>query len=123
MRLSILVAARDEQGRIGPTVAALREAFPGRRGDRRRRRLADGTAAEAEAAGARSFACRAGERAGARPCRAEAREGPLLLCDADLAGDLRPLLESDADLAIAVFAEKQGGGFGIVKRAAGRFFA
>ena len=41
----------------------------------------------------------------------------MLLCDADLRGDLRPLVESGADLAIAVFAEKQGGGFGIAKQA------
>jgi len=41
----------------------------------------------------------------------------LLLCDADLEGDLAPLLDG-ADLAIANFAERQGGGFGIAKRAA-----
>jgi hypothetical protein len=47
-----------------------------------------------------------------------APEGPILLCDADLTGDLRPLVESGADLAIAAFAVRQGGGFGIVKRTA-----
>jgi hypothetical protein len=40
------------------------------------------------------------------------------VCDADLDGDLRPLLDGGADLTIAVFAERQGGGFGIAKRAA-----
>ena len=48
----------------------------------------------------------------------EAPPGRLLLCDADLTGDLRPLDEADADLAVAAFAERQGGGFGIAKRTA-----
>src|SRR5581483_4005592 len=42
--------------------------------------------------------------------------GTVLLADADLAGDLRPLAAADADVAIAVFARRQGGGFGIAKR-------
>ena len=46
--------------------------------------------------------------------------GPVLLCDADLAGDLRPLADADADVAVAVFAERQGGGFGLAKGAARR---
>jgi len=123
-RLSILVAARDEEGRIGGTVAALRDAFPDAEvivaddGSR------DGTAAEAERAGARVLRLpRRGKGQALALAEREAREGRLLLCDADLAGDLRPLLETDADLAIAVFAEKQGGGFGIAKRAAARSFA
>ena len=44
--------------------------------------------------------------------------GPLLLCDADLRGDLRPLAESEAELAIAAFSARTGGGFGLAKRAA-----
>ena len=44
--------------------------------------------------------------------------GPLLLCDADLRGDLRPLAAEGADVAIAVFRARAGGGFGIAKRAA-----
>jgi hypothetical protein len=118
--LTILVAARDEEKRIGATVAALRQDFPeadvivADDGSR------DATAQAAEAAGARVVrlprrgkgqALALGERAAA--------PGRLLLADADLAGDLRPLLETTADLAIAVFAEREGGGFGIVKRAAG----
>lgn len=116
--LTVLVAARDEAGRIGVTVEALRRAFPQAEvlvaddGSR------DRTAAEAEAAGAivlrlprrgKGQALSAGERAAA--------PGRLVLCDADLGGELAPLLESDADLAVAVFAERQGGGFGIAKRA------
>jgi hypothetical protein len=115
--LTVLVAARDEAGRIGATVEALRRTFPQAEvlvaddGSR------DRTAAEAEAAGAivvrlprrgKGQALSAGERAAA--------PGRLLLCDADLRGVLAPLLDSDADLAIAVFAEREGGGFGIAKR-------
>lgn len=115
--LTVLVAARDEEGRIGRTVVALREAFPEAEvlvaddGSR------DGTAAEAEAAGAivlrlprrgKGQTLSAGERAAA--------PGRLVLCDADLSGDLRPLLESRAEVAVAAFAERQGGGFGLAKR-------
>ena len=42
-----------------------------------------------------------------------AAPGPILLCDADLRGDLRPLTGMDADLTVAAFARRQGGGFGI----------
>jgi Glycosyl transferase family 2 len=117
--LTILVAARNEEERVGATVAALRREFPeaevlvvdGRSEDR--------TADEAEAAGAvvlrverlgKGEALSAGERA--------AKPGPLLLCDADLSGSLRPLAESGADLAVAVFSRRVGGGFGIAKRVA-----
>ena len=46
--------------------------------------------------------------------------GHLLLVDADLRGDLTPLLESNADLAIAAFRRRSGDGLGIAKRAARR---
>ena len=115
--MTVLVAARDEEGRIGRMVGVLREAFPDAEvlvaddGSR------DGTAAEAEAAGAivlrlprrgKGQTLSAGERA--------AVPGRLVVCDADLSGDLRPLLESRADVAVAAFAERQGGGFGLAKR-------
>jgi len=116
--LTILVAARDEEERIGATVAALRHAFPDADvivaddGSR------DGTAAAAADAGAvvlglpargKGQALSAAERA--------APPGRLLLADADLRGDLSPLLDSGADLAIAAFARRGGGGFGLAKRA------
>ena len=117
--VSILVAARDEEERIATTVRALAEQFPGAEvivaddGSR------DGTAAAAEAEGARVVRLpRRGKGQALTLAERTVADGPLLLCDADLAGDLRPLLESDADLAVAAFAERQGGGFGIVKRAA-----
>jgi len=116
---TILVAARDEEKRIGTTVAALREAFPGAEvivaddGSR------DGTASAAERAGARVLALpRRGKGQALAAAEQEARPGGLLLCDADLGGDLAPLLETDTDLAVAAFAQRQGGGFGIVKRTA-----
>jgi hypothetical protein len=118
---AILVAARDEAGRIGASVAALREAFPAAvvvvadDGSR------DSTAAEAEAAGARVLRLpRRGKGQALALAERAAPPGELLLCDADLEGDLAGLLTVDADVAVAVFAERQGGGFGIAKGAARR---
>ena len=117
--LTILVAARDEEDRIGATVAALKEDFPEAEVIVLDGRSSDRTAERAEAAGAavlrlerlgKGEALSAGERA--------APPGPLLLCDADLRGSLRPLLASGADLAVASFRRRSGGGFGIAKRLA-----
>jgi hypothetical protein len=115
---TILVAARDEEARIGETVAALRRAFPDAEvlvaddGSR------DGTAEAAERAGAHVVRLpRLGKGQALTLVERDAPPGSLLLCDADLAGDLAPLLDDGADLAIAAFAERQGGGFGIAKRA------
>ena len=117
--LTILFAARDEEARIGDTVEALVRAFPhagivvADDGSR------DSTAAAARRAGARVVRLpRLGKGQALTLAERDAPPGPLLLCDADLEGDLGPLLEGDADLAIAAFAERQGGGFGIAKRAA-----
>jgi hypothetical protein len=119
--LTILIAARDEAERIGTTVEELRRQFPDAEvivaddGSR------DATAAIAEEAGAlvvrlphrgKGQALTIGEQLAA--------DGELLLCDADLRGDLRPLLEGDSDLTVAAFARKQGGGFGIAKGVARR---
>ena len=118
--ITILVAARDEEARIGDTVRALKEAWPDAEvlvaddGSR------DGTGAAAERAGARVVSCpRLGKGQALTLGEQEAPPGRLLLCDADLEGDLGPLLQMDADLAVAAFAERQGGGFGVAKRAAG----
>jgi hypothetical protein len=115
----VLVAARDEEARIGGTVNRLREAFPDAEvvvaddGSR------DGTARAAEAAGAQVVRLpRLGKGQALTLAERGLPEGPLLLCDADLEGDLRPLVESPADLAVAAFAERRGGGFGVAKRAA-----
>ena len=116
--LCVLVAARDEEERIGGTVRALHDRFPGADivvaddGSR------DATAAVAEAAGARVVRLpRRGKGQALTLAEREARPGSLLLCDADIRGDLGPLLATDVDLAVAAFAERHGGGFGIAKGA------
>jgi Glycosyl transferase family 2 len=123
-RVVALVAARDEAGRIGPCVRALRA-------------LADevvvvddasGDATAAEASRAGATVLRTGRPTG----KGGALEGALrrlgaadlwLLVDGDLgatAANLTPLLEAvhagEADLAIAVLPAAGAGGFGIVKR-------
>ena len=115
----MLVAARDEAVRIAETVKALRERFPGAEilvaddGSR------DGTAAAAHAAGARVVRLpRRGKGQALTLAEREPKPGALLLCDADVSGDLAPLLDADADLAVAAFARRQGGGFGLAKGAA-----
>jgi Glycosyl transferase family 2 len=117
--LTVLVAARDEESSIGRTVAALRAAFPGADvlvaddGSR------DRTAAIAEEEGARVLRLpRLGKGQALTLAEREAGPGTLLLCDADLEGDLAALVETDADLTVAAFRERQGGGFGVAKGAA-----
>jgi hypothetical protein len=117
--VAVLVAARDEEERIGRTVERLREAFPGALvivaddGSR------DGTAGVAERAGAQVLRLpRRGKGQALTLAERAAPPGSLLVCDADVDGDLAALAGEDADLAVAVFAERQGGGFGIAKRAA-----
>lgn len=119
--VAVLVAARDEEGRIGETVKAVRAAFPAAvvivadDGSR------DGTAAEAEAAGARVIRLpHRGKGQALTLAEREAPAGSLLLCDADLQGDLGPLADADADLRVAAFSAREGGGFGIAKGAARR---
>jgi Glycosyl transferase family 2 len=115
--LTILVPARNEAERIVETVAALRRDFPDGEVIVLDGRSGDGTAERAEAAGAvvlrlerlgKGEALSAGERA--------ASPGPLLLADADLRGSLLPLSESTADLGVAAFTKRVGGGFGLAKR-------
>lgn len=117
--LTILVAARNEADRVGKTVSALRAEFPAAEVIVVDGASRDGTGARAEAAGAvvlrlertgKGEALSAGERTAA--------PGPLILCDADVRGSLEALAESEADLAVAAFAWRSGGGFGIAKRIA-----
>jgi hypothetical protein len=117
--LTILVAARDEEARIGETVEALRRAFPEGEvivaddGSR------DGTADVAEGAGAVVLRLpRLGKGQALSAAERAAPPGRLILCDADLQGDLGSLDGAGSDLTVAAFAERQGGGFGIAKRAA-----
>jgi hypothetical protein len=114
--LTILVAARNEEPRIRETLTALRRDFRAAEVIVIDGASQDRTAEVAEEAGAvvlrlsrrgKGEALSAGERA--------AVPGPLLLCDADLSGSLRPLTDSDADLVVAAFARRVGGGFGLAK--------
>ena len=117
--LTILVAARDEEAVIAETVEALRRGFPEAEvivaDDGSRDRTAD----IAEDAGA--FVLRLPRRGKGQALSAAERAaapGALLLCDADLSGELSALLEEGVDLHVAAFAERVGGGFGLAKRVA-----
>ena len=118
-RLSVLVAARDEARRIGETIEALRLCFPDAAivvaddGSR------DRTAAVAQASGAQVIRLgRRGKGQALTLAEQQLGPGPLLLCDADLRGDLRRLADTSADLVIAVFRTSEGGGLGLAKAAA-----
>lgn len=124
-RLAVVIAAYREADRIAATVAGVAEAFPGALIVVADDGSEDGTATVAEAAGAEVV--RLPERVGKGGAASLAAEhaltrGPelVLLCDADLADSavrLRPLVDAvqdgEADLAVAVFARKVGGGFGV----------
>jgi glucosyl-3-phosphoglycerate synthase len=117
--VAVLVAARDEVERIAAAIGRLREQFPGAEVIVADDGSSDGTAEAAERAGATVLRLPArGKGQALTLAELEAPPGALVVRDADLDGDLRPLLEADAELAVAVFAERQGGGFGIAKRAA-----
>jgi glycosyltransferase involved in cell wall biosynthesis len=125
--LAVVVAAHEEADRIGATVAALRGAFPSAAiwvGDDASR---DGTAERALAAGAQVVSRgRAHGKGGnvTAACEAALSVVPaprlMLLCDGDLgasAARLGPLVDAVAagacDLAVAAFARRVGGGFGL----------
>ena len=128
MSLEILVIARNEADRIAETVHALQATFDGARVIVADGGSADETAAEAARAGAQVV--RAGTHRGkggsatlvAQRALAEpgADERVFVLCDGDLgasAAKLRPLAEAvqrgETELAVAAFATKRGGGFGL----------
>jgi hypothetical protein len=113
---AVLVAARDEEAVIARTVERLRAAFPEATvivaddGSR------DATAASAARAGAHVIRLPArGKGQALTLAEREAPPGRVLLVDADLDGDVRELAAALDDLAIASFAERRGGGFGIAK--------
>jgi glycosyltransferase involved in cell wall biosynthesis len=125
----VLIAARDEAQRLPATLDALREALPGARVVVADDGSTDGTAEVARAGGAEVVRSeRPLGKGGAATLAAQAvldvtsaADPPLvLLCDADLgssASDLTALLDAVelgfGDLAIAVFAARVGGGFGL----------
>ncbi|MCP9486356.1 MAG: glycosyltransferase [Gaiellaceae bacterium MAG52_C11] len=118
-RLTILIAAHDEEARIGATVAVLGRLFPDVEvivaddGSR------DTTASAARQAGARVLRLpHRGKGQALTLAERDAGPGRLLLCDGDLLGDLRPLVEHGGDLVVAAFGRRQGGGFGLAKTTA-----
>lgn len=120
-----MVAARNEEERLGDTLAALRSAFPGARLIVADDASTDRTPDIAREAGAELVRAprnvgkgRANTPAAQRALEGDARA--VLLCDGDLgdsAAQLERLVETvtagEADLAIAKFARRVGGGFGI----------
>lgn len=125
--LAVIVAARNEADRIGETVHALREAFPDAPVWVADDASEDGTSERAMAAGAqvvrRGNPHGKGANVGAA-AEAMLSDGTLpaivLLCDGDLstsAARLAPLVSAveagECDLAVAAFANRVGGGFGL----------
>ena len=107
--------------RIGDTIVRLRSQFPDAAiivaddGSR------DLTKQAAEAAGADVVrTARLGKGEALNAAERVAPPGPLLLCDADVEGDVRPLAETPCDLSIAMFSRRIGGGFGLAKETARR---
>lgn len=124
-RIAVVIAARDEADRIGETVRAVLDAFPGAAVVVADDGSADATGDVARAAGAEVVRLpHAAGKGGAATLGAECAlaHAPelVLLCDADLgasAARLRPLVDAvaagDGDLAVAAFARRVGGGFGV----------
>jgi glycosyltransferase involved in cell wall biosynthesis len=116
-----VVAARNEEERLGDTLKALRSAFPGARLIVADDASTDRTPAIARESGAELV--RTEKRLGKGGANTPAAENALssdpdvvLLCDGDLgtsAKALTGLVGQGADVAIAKFARRVGGGFGI----------
>jgi glycosyltransferase involved in cell wall biosynthesis len=116
-----VVAARNEEERLGDTLKALRSAFPGARLIVADDASTDRTPAIARESGAELV--RTEKRLGKGGANTPAAENALssdpdvvLLCDGDLgtsAKALTGLVGQGADVAIAKFARRVGGGFGV----------
>ena len=126
-----MVTARDEADRLADTLSALREAFPGARvvvGDDASK---DGTAEVARAAGVEVVhSDRRLGKGGIATLAArrilEAGPATLVLADGDLGSSARELPRlvdaldrGEGDLAVASFARRVGGGFGVALGFAG----
>lgn len=131
----VLVAARNEADRIGATLTALAEAFPGAKVVVADDASDDATSDVALAHGAEVVSRGRPHGKGANVTAAAATVidhaqdvgSVFLLCDGDLgesAGRLGPLVDAVAtggcDLAIAAFRNRAGGGFGFALRYAQR---
>jgi glycosyltransferase involved in cell wall biosynthesis len=128
--IAVVVSAYNEADRLGETLAAIREAFPGARVMVADDFSTDATPQVAEQAGAELV--RAEKHLGKGGTntlavgRLLARGGPgagdlptVVLCDGDLGSSARELprlvdalQQDEGDLAVATFARRVGGGFG-----------
>ena len=131
--LAVIVAARNEADRIGETVDAVRATFPAAAVWVADDASSDGTAELAMAAGAQVVSRGRPHGKGANVTAAaeaalSAAPAPVLvlLCDGDLgssAARLAPLVEAvergECELAVAAFARRVGGGFGLALGFAG----
>ena len=118
--LAVVVTAHNEADRLGETLAALAEAFPAARVVVADDASEDGTAEVAREAGVEVVTAerRLGKGGVATLAAERVRGATLVLCDGDLgtsARHLPALVEAlqRADLAVAVFARRVGGGFGL----------
>jgi glycosyltransferase involved in cell wall biosynthesis len=123
----VIAAARNEADRVGDTLDALAEAMPGAVLWVADDASGDGTPEVAMQHGAQVVTRgRPHGKGGNVTAAAEAAlsaldgEATVLLCDADLgrsAGELAALVEAvergECELAVAVFANREGGGFGL----------
>ncbi len=126
----VIVAARDEADRLGATIDGLREAFGEAEVWVADDASTDGTAEIALAHGARVVSRgRPHGKGGNMTAAAEAAlsgdrdASVVVVCDGDLgesAALLRelaaPIADGDADLAVAAFRHRVGGGFGVALR-------
>ena len=120
--IAVVVSAYNEEERLGDTIAALRDAFPGARLIVADDHSSDATPDLARAAGAELVrAPRHLGKGGANTMAVERLTGDstLVLCDGDLgasASELPRLVEAlerdEGDFAVATFARRVGGGFG-----------
>jgi glycosyltransferase involved in cell wall biosynthesis len=127
MTLAVIIAAQNEADRVGETVRAVREAFPDASVWVADDASTDGTAEVAMMAGAQVVSRgrphgKGGNVTAAVEAALSAEPAPalVLLCDGDLgdsAARLTPLVAAvergECDLAVAAFANRVGGGFGL----------
>ena len=120
--IAIVVTAYNEADRLGETLRALDEAFPGARVIVADDASTDATAQMARQGGAEVVTPerRLGKGGVATLAAERVRGATLVLCDGDLgdsAAHLPRLVEAvdtgQGDLAVAVFAKRVGGGFGL----------
>jgi glycosyltransferase involved in cell wall biosynthesis len=120
--LAVIVAARNEEERLGDTLAALRQVFPNAKLSVADDSSADRTSEIAIGHGAdvvrteRRLGKGGANTLAAQRVLATSQADIVLLCDGDLgssAGELARLVTGEADVVVATFARRVGGGFGL----------